>query len=386
MMKGIRLGTGLVVVLALAGFTYCGKSKAAESKSMVVTFTSGDAKIVRAGQEIGIQVGMVVNENDTIKTTDGTVDLQSRGGSAVRISQFTTVTVAKLAGGDNADTKISMKHGGLLASVKKTSAKETFSVVTPTAIAGVRGTTFRVEMEVDKAPRVKVLDGKVAMAPRVAALDSFSNEQIQANPALKQLAEMEKKEVVLDQQTEGTLDAKVQAQVAAVNTTIEASSKDGKVDATKVAEVSKSMEQASTQLAKDTEKPSVSKKDAEITGQDLIDKATLVAVESSVLDKVIEGNKPGAAPTTAVSDELKAKREAKQEQVMKQIQEEASKKKLTNEKEIEQYYNKLETVVLKNGTNHTGAVIAQTGNILMVHTTNGVLQIEKSQVSSIEYR
>jgi len=373
-----------VVFMGMAGLAFCGKPTAEQSKSMVVVYTSGDAKIMRAGQEQALQVGMIVKEDDTIKTTDGTVDLQSRSGSAVRISQFTTVTVSKLAGGDSTDTKISMKHGGLLASVKKGSAKENFSVVTPTAIAGVRGTTFRVEVAENEAPRVKVLDGKVAMAPRIAALDNVTKEQIAASPDLTKLASIEKKEIILDNQTEGTLDAKTQQQVNSANAAMEASMK---AEPTKLAEAAQTAAKATDDLSKADAKAGVSKKDAEVTGQDLIDKATLVAVDVEVLDKVLKNSGTTSAPATSgLVDELKQKREAKQEQVMKVIQEEASKKKLTSDKEIEQYYNKLETVVLKDGSQHVGAVIAQTGNILMVHTTGGLLQIEKGRVSSIEYR
>ncbi|MBI3396484.1 MAG: FecR domain-containing protein [Spirochaetia bacterium] len=385
MQRTIRIATGLVVFMGMAGLTFCGKPTAEQSKSMVVVYTSGEAKLVRAGQEMPLQVGMIVKEDDTIKTTDhGTVDLQSRSGSAVRISEFTTVTVSKLAGGDSNDTKISMKHGGLLASVKKGSSKENFSVVTPTAIAGVRGTTFRVEVGADPevAPRVKVLDGKVAMAPRIAALDNVSKEQIAASPDLQKLASIEKKEVVLDNQTEGTLDPKVQQQVKAANTAMESAVK---AEPAKLEQAAQQAAKATEELSKTDSKPAVEKKEAAVTGQDLIDKATLVAVDVEVLDKVL---KTGGTTTPASSnlvDELKQKREAKQEQVMKVIQEEASKKKLTSDKEIEQYYNKLETVVLKDGTKHVGAVIAQTGNILMVHTTTGVMQIEKGKVSEIQY-
>jgi len=384
MQRKIRIATGLVVFMGMAGFTFCGKPTAEQSKSMVVVYTSGDAKLMRAGQETALQVGMIVKEEDTIKTTDGTVDLQSRSGSAVRISQFTTVTVSKLAGGDSNDTKISMKHGGLLASVKKGSAKENFSVVTPTAIAGVRGTTFRVEVAADEAPRVKVLDGKVAMAPRIAALDNVTKEQIAASPDLQKLANIEKKEVVLDNQTEGTLDPKVQAQVKNANQAMEIAVK---AEPGKLEQAAQQAALATDDLSKADAKPSVAKKDAEVTGQDLIDKATLVAVDTETLDKVLKGSgTTNASASSGLVDELKQKREAKQEQVMKVIQEEASKKKLSSDKEIEQYYNKLETVVLKDGSQHVGAVIAQTGNILMVHTTGGVLQIEKGKVSSIEYR
>src|SRR5512135_3669237 len=106
--------TGLLLSLAIAGITVnCGKKgEGAPERAMVVVFVSGDAKIVKAkGGDLPAKVGMIVSESDQIKTTAGSVDLQSRTGSAVRVREFTTITVAKLSGMDGGDTRLKMDHG-----------------------------------------------------------------------------------------------------------------------------------------------------------------------------------------------------------------------------------------------------------------------------------
>ncbi len=134
MKKGNTSFLTALVLSAMVAFsrTSCGEQKPTEAqRSMISVFASGDAMIVRDGKEVPAKVGMVVNERDVLKTTNGTVDLQTKNGSAVRIRNYTTVTISKLYGEGSADTRLSMEHGGLLASVKRKSGKENYTVCLP---------------------------------------------------------------------------------------------------------------------------------------------------------------------------------------------------------------------------------------------------------------
>ena len=383
--RSIRLLTGLLLGAAITGMVLaCGQKREAKqsaASNMVVVFAFGDAKIIRGGKEIPAKVGMLVNQDDEIKTTNGSVDLQTRNGSAIRVREFTNIQVARLTGGEAGETKISMKHGGLLASVKRKSSKENFAVVTPTAIAGVRGTTFSVEMDEEgAAPRVKVHDGKVAMAPRIRALEKYDDSEIQSNSALKELVEIQQKnEIVLEEKTEGTIDAAAQQKVAALNEAIETAESQNQ-DIAEVAEVTQIKQEISA-----VAEPAVEKTEANITASEAADAATLVTVEETIVDEVASGAADAGEAQQAVLEKLTKEREAKQEVILKQIQEEADEKKLASEAEIQKAYNKLEVVIMADGTRHTGAVIAQTGNTLVVHTPEGVKRLPKGAVASIEF-
>ena len=223
-MRGAILKTAGLLVASLFLITVSCKEQANKeaSRSMVIVFASGDASIVRNGETIPAKVGTVVKENDVIKTTQGTVDLQSRDGSAVRVREMTTLSVSSLMG-TKGETKIEMKHGQILANVKKASKDQEFNVVTPTAIAGVRGTTFEVQVfegfddnRVSNSS-VRVLDGKVAMKPRIVALENVSQEDIEKSPKLKKLAELQNKEIVLDDASRGSMDPELEKKVALLN-------------------------------------------------------------------------------------------------------------------------------------------------------------------------
>lgn len=365
-----RIMIGLLLSLAVgAAVLNCGKkdSPAAE-RSMIIVFASGEAVVVRGENEIPAKVGMVVNENDVIKTTNGTVDLQTKNGSAVRIKNFTTVTIAKLYGEGASDTRLSMQHGSLMASVKRSSANENFSVVTPTAIAGVRGTTFTVDANEGEAPRIKVLDGRVAVAPRVAALENLSQEQIQQDANLRSLQALTQNEVVVDQNREAVLDARVHQQIAAVNERLESAAP---------TEISQAATQAAQQL-NTVESSSISVSDSAVTTEEMAERATLITVDSDVVERVASGDQ-GAV------EDLRRERDEKQEVVLTQIEQQASRTELRNETEIRRHYNRLETLNLKNGSTLTGAVIAQTGSVLMVHTAQGVKRVNTAEVESITY-
>lgn len=367
--------TAMVLSLTVAvAFVNCGEQKPSEAqRSMIIVFASGNAMLVRQGQEVPAKVGMVVNESDVLKTTNGTVDLQTKNGSAVRIRNYTTVTISKLYGEGSADTRLSMQHGGLLASVKRKSGRENFTVTTPTAIAGVRGTTFSVESNEGEPTRVKVLDGSVAMKPRVAALEKFSAEEIQGNENLAKLEEIQaQQEVIIEERTEAILDPEVEKEVLAINEQIEA----GEFD---VAQANELTLAATTSLSKGGADAKVVKlTKSEVTTEEMAEKATLVTVDEDVASRVRDGDDKAL-------EEMRRQRDAKQELVLNQIEEEASRTELVSEEEIRQHYNKLETLNLRSGQSITGAVIAQTGNVLIVHTKEGVRRLKTNEIEYITY-
>lgn len=377
MKKGNTSFLTALVLSAMVAFslTNCGEQKPTEAqRSMIIVFASGDAMIVRDGKEVPAKVGMVVNERDVLKTTNGTVDLQTKNGSAVRIRNYTTVTISKLYGEGNADTRLSMQHGGLMASVKRKSGKESFTVTTPTAIAGVRGTTFSVDSNEGEPTRVKVMDGSVAMKPRVAALEQFSEEQIAESDALTKLEEIQsQQEVVLEERTEAVMDAAVEKEVLALNEKLEA---EGEIAEAEAEQLALAATATLTKAAAETKVVQVSQ--SEVTTEELAEKATLVTVDEDVAGRVREGDQ-------AALEELRRQRDAKQELVLSQIEEEASRTKLASEEEIRQHYNKLETLNLRSGQSITGAVIAQTGNVLVVHTKEGVRRLKTTEVEYITY-
>ncbi|MBI39199.1 MAG: hypothetical protein CMF59_06345 [Leptospiraceae bacterium] len=375
-MHGAILKTAGLLAASLFLITVSCKGQANKeaSRSMVIVFASGDASIVRNGESIPAKVGTVVKENDVIKTTQGTIDLQSRDGSAVRVREMTTLSVSSLMG-TKGETRIEMKQGQILANVKKASSDQEFNVVTPTAIAGVRGTTFEVQVfegfddnRVSNSS-VRVLDGKVAMKPRIVALENVSQEDIEKSPKLKKLAELQNKEIVLDDASRGSMDPELEKKVALLNNA--AAENSDSTEALKIAE-----EQADDISNAAGEDKALIKEDSEVTVKDRMESATLTAATPEMLEKLESGSNQEAA------NEIAEVRKKQQEQILAQIEEEAESQKLESEVEIRKHYQALEKIVLKNGEVIRGATVAQTGNILVIHTADGVRRVSKAEIAS----
>ena len=93
------------------------------------------------------------------------VDLVYGLKGVIRINENSTVSVARLFGGEaRGQSRLDMARGKVFVAVSKLSKGESFEVASPTTIAAVRGTSFRVVADEDSS-RVDVLSGKIKVNP-----------------------------------------------------------------------------------------------------------------------------------------------------------------------------------------------------------------------------
>ncbi|MEQ9365932.1 MAG: FecR family protein, partial [Leptospirales bacterium] len=153
----------LVAAAIVSAVSFCGPAKS-KTRAAVVTYASPDTLILRGAEEISAQIGVVLKEKDVIQTGQGPMDLQTTTGSTVRVRPYTRLELTSLL--TNQTVKLDLKNGAVSARVRRSSAGENFTVTTPTAIAGVRGTAFVVSEDPEKGAIVTVVEGSVAMSPR----------------------------------------------------------------------------------------------------------------------------------------------------------------------------------------------------------------------------
>lgn len=136
-----------------------------------VSFVAGDVKVKSSESDQGKKpaVGDVLSSNQTITTGDkASVDLQFANGSHLRVRANTEIILKKLYEDSNGRTEeLFMKQGMLVATVSKEKKTDKFNIVTPTVLAGVRGTKFLVSVNPNKrkqdVTRVSVVEGSVAI-------------------------------------------------------------------------------------------------------------------------------------------------------------------------------------------------------------------------------
>lgn len=121
-----------------------------ETPSVVIAFVKGDVAILREGGQVKASLGEPLNSQDTIVTGEnGTCEILLGEDGVLKLSKNTSLNVnqALAANSSEKETEVNMQYGKLVTVLRKERKSESFNIVTPTSIAGVRGTSFLTSVE-----------------------------------------------------------------------------------------------------------------------------------------------------------------------------------------------------------------------------------------------
>ncbi|QCO33015.1 lipoprotein LipL45 [Leptospira interrogans] len=369
------LTTGLLVFNACKKPTESSKAAATKgnSPSAVVVFSVGEAKILHADlTEEKAALGASLKTGDKVSTKQKSkVDIQFADGSAIRISENSVIDFDALSinSHGNSDTRLALVSGKVFAKVNKASKEDQFSVVTPTAIAGVRGTSFIVDRSKSDKAVVKVLEGAVAVAPRVVVLEGLSDEEIAKDEDLKKIQQtVASSEIVLE---------KNQASVVKAD--------EKSLD---VKDTSKISEKNITGVVKKLDNSGISKKEEE-------EIRTIVTVDKDITEKMVRLNEESSGKVDEQKAAvLEAERKKLESEVAARQEEEAKKfkqvlisapKELKSSKDIVNYYERIEKIIMMDGSSMIGAIVDQQGSTMIVHTEQGIKKINQADVQEVIY-
>ncbi len=385
-MKASKLAI-MSALVAVAGLTVCKKpdvdvsesKKSSNELSAVVVFAVGDSSIKHADNTLEkAQLGTALKAGDHVVTGDnGKVDVQFPDGSNIRISPKSVIDFSKLSQNNEgtSQTEIALVSGKVFAKVNKAKKDDNFTVVTPTAIAGVRGTSFIVESESGQPSKVKVVDGSVAFSNRAPALEKLSAEEINGNADLKKLQEsLSNSEVILEKNQESKQSVKA-LELA-------------KIDSVQSLDFEK--------LNKTAEKEKPVVETAKLTKAEEQEIKTIVSVDKQTAEKIAQLSE---SAQTDKLDEIKKKEIDSQRAELSKVvakQQEDEKKKFEaslaaepkdfkSKKDIINYYERIEKIVLVDGKSVIGAIINQENGQLIVHTENGIKKIDMDNVEEVIY-
>ena len=133
---GVAFGfLGIVLVCAPS----CSKQEPAAAR-VVVTFLSGSATATSGGEERALAVAGTLSGQDRVTTGAGSVvDLVSSTQVAIRLLERSDFAVSDLL---QDRMRVNVADGNILVKVGRLERGKSLDVVTPTAIASVRGTQF----------------------------------------------------------------------------------------------------------------------------------------------------------------------------------------------------------------------------------------------------
>jgi len=147
---------------------------AAPAKTAQVSLLEGRAHRSRAaGGRSELRTGAPLVQGDTIETQDASrLEVRFSDGSVLRLGPRAKLQLTQAHFGGPARRRLSARlfFGKLWAKViSVVQGEQKFQVETENAVAGVRGTTFRVDANEDKSVLVRVYDGSVAVGKGASA-------------------------------------------------------------------------------------------------------------------------------------------------------------------------------------------------------------------------
>ncbi len=180
-----------VPIVALAMSVLCAGAAMAQAKAAAVIeyASSDDVIVIRAGRALTIDdpFGLELQEGDNVQTGKATLlEIRlTRGNAVFKLAENTTFVLSKAVSGE---TALSLVYGRLRAKVDTLSGNDAFTLASASAVAGVRGTDFGMDVIASRSTglsypltQVYCFEGEVIVTAMVNTLAS-SKEALESIP------------------------------------------------------------------------------------------------------------------------------------------------------------------------------------------------------------
>ncbi|MCL2480127.1 MAG: FecR domain-containing protein [Spirochaetaceae bacterium] len=177
-----------LLIFILFQLSSCKKKKeqAEEMKNLeaIVTFISGDAYVLSETGILPAVIGNILKEGDSLKTaSDSYIEILITGNSVIRMDENTELSIERLASvGTHSDISMSLLTGSIINKVEKIitppaeAGSINYSIRTPSAAFGVRGTEFLVSSSETEKILLAVKSGKVRMIPHSDVIERLKGK------------------------------------------------------------------------------------------------------------------------------------------------------------------------------------------------------------------
>ncbi|HNU90759.1 MAG TPA: FecR domain-containing protein [Spirochaetota bacterium] len=162
----MKRATFILLCILFVSFTLSCSKKSEESTTLGVNTVIGEVKISSLNGERPAAPGDVIAESDTVVTGHASmVDIVYGTSGIIRINENSMVRMTSLFAGEGAGkSRMDISKGKMFVTVSKLGKGASFEVASPTTIAAVRGTSFRVTADKNSS-RIDVLAGRIKVNP-----------------------------------------------------------------------------------------------------------------------------------------------------------------------------------------------------------------------------
>jgi hypothetical protein len=176
------------LLLFLVSFLLCAGASLSEAKRpTILTIGNGDANVnflegastvLEKGEKAWqpLKIGDILGEGDEVQTGKGArVELLLPDKSRLRFAENSAFRVVRMESGSSSkpkDVKVHLALGRAWSNVIQTvGVKGNFEIASDKAVTGVRGTVYRMNVELDRSALVRVYDGTVYVTGGGKALE-----------------------------------------------------------------------------------------------------------------------------------------------------------------------------------------------------------------------
>lgn len=167
-MRKLILSTAMVAFVA----ANCGEKKEQASlESAKFTYVKGDVLV--SGKPATL--GQTVSKDATIEVKNNSMAvLQFASAASITLKANSVLSIANLSKNDSGKPVIELSQNTGSSFSKIAKGQSEFSIKTPTAVAGVRGTSFELVVGNGKTTQIKLLEGKVQVAKADATKEEMA--------------------------------------------------------------------------------------------------------------------------------------------------------------------------------------------------------------------
>lgn len=164
------LAAGAVAAVIVAAVMFLPVSRQ-QPDHAICSFAYNDVVLHRGAETLRVNAGTELIRGDRIVTGDRSfADIVVDDTAKIRLRSRSSLSISHIIGHDTGNPlnlDVHIGRGAVLFSFKKLGKGDTATVRTPTSVAGVRGTSFGVEVKDDRSVRYEVLEGKIKVRSRV---------------------------------------------------------------------------------------------------------------------------------------------------------------------------------------------------------------------------
>lgn len=185
-MRKVFIATVLISAAALWQAAF--PARAAEDKPLAYFYSvEGDVKVKAAGDAKweAAEAQVLLYVDDLVKTErDGKAVIRFNSGHIVKLDPLADLHIALAVENANSEKiNLDLNMGRTFIKVKKVSGVDTnFNVKTPTAVAGVRGTEFIIQVNQDSSSVITLLSGSLEVTADQGVSTMEQNQWITINP------------------------------------------------------------------------------------------------------------------------------------------------------------------------------------------------------------